>query len=61
MNNDIGKAPFFRRAINNVSDDLFTRYQYLNSDTMWSLKYSSSPEHLPDGAVVFKKANNTRL
>lgn len=40
-----------------MTEELFERYEYLNADTLYSLKRTTSPQHLPDGAVTFKTAN----
>jgi len=52
-----GMPPIFLKPKDNVTSELFRRYEYLNDDTLYSLRKTSSPQHLPDGAVTFKSAN----
>lgn len=53
--------PQFEVSNRTIQDELFLRYEYLNSDTFESLKHSYTAQKLPDGAIHFHTANATRL
>jgi hypothetical protein len=53
--------PQFEISNRSIADELFLRYEYLNSETYDALKKSRTAQKLPDGSIHFQVANSSRL
>lgn len=58
---DYGYPPIFVPTKTTIDEELFDRYEFLNNDTLYSIRSTKASQHLPDGAVLFHKANKTKL